>query len=136
ISGQLSHKKKIVIAGNHVLSFYESLFTEANYFGETICVVNHYLQSKVLNCVRETVTNAFYLQDSMVNVCGINIYGSPCNVNDNSWAFKVNRGEEILQKWNKIPENVDILITHRPAYLAQFSHRSLSHFSFIKRRIT
>ncbi|CAC5412122.1 UPF0046 protein T07D4.2,Metallophosphoesterase domain-containing protein 1,Metallophosphoesterase MPPED2,UPF0046 protein C25E10.12,UPF0046 protein K07C11.7 [Mytilus coruscus] len=112
--GKLSHKKKIVIAGNHELSFDESLFTEANCFGESVGVVKRYLRSKGLKSVREILTNAIYLQDSMVTVCGINIYGSPWQPRYCSWAFNVIRGEEILQKWNWIPENVDILITHGP----------------------
>ena len=28
------------------------------------------------------------------------------------WAFNVDRGEEILKKWNKIPENIDVLISN------------------------
>ncbi|CAC5412121.1 UPF0046 protein T07D4.2,Metallophosphoesterase domain-containing protein 1,Metallophosphoesterase MPPED2,UPF0046 protein C25E10.12,UPF0046 protein K07C11.7 [Mytilus coruscus] len=112
--GKLSHKKKIVIAGNHELSFDENLFTEAYCFKERIDEVKRYLRSKRIKFVREMVTNAIYLQDSMVSVCGINIYGSPWQPLYRSWAFNVNRGEEILQKWNWIPENVDILITHGP----------------------
>ena len=77
ISGKLPHKKKIIIAGNHELSFDESLFTEANCFGESIGTVKCYLKTKGLKSVRGLLTNAIYLQDSMVTVCGINIYGSP-----------------------------------------------------------
>ena len=77
ISGNLSHKKKIVIAGNHELSFDGTLFAEEHCFEERNDEVNHYLRSKGLKSVRELVTNAIYLQDSMVSVCGINIYGSP-----------------------------------------------------------
>ncbi|VDI17020.1 Hypothetical predicted protein [Mytilus galloprovincialis] len=112
--GKLPHKKKIVIAGNHELSFDDSLFTEANCFGESIGTVERYLKTKGLKSVRGLLTNAIYLQDSMVTVCGINIYGSPWQPRFCDWAFNVIRGEEILQKWNWIPENVDILITHGP----------------------
>ncbi|XP_063422842.1 metallophosphoesterase MPPED2-like [Mytilus trossulus] len=111
---KLPHKKKIVIAGNHELSFDESLFTEANCFGESIGTVKRCLKTKGLKSVRELLTNAIYLQDSMVTVCGINIYGSPWQPRFGCWAFNVIRGEDILKKWNCIPENVDILITHGP----------------------
>jgi hypothetical protein len=39
------------------------------------------------------------------------IWRSPrfCN-----WAFNLDRGAQILEKWNWIPENVDILMTHGP----------------------
>lgn len=31
------------------------------------------------------------------------------------WAYNVTRGEPMLEKWNMIPDNTDILITHGPA---------------------
>lgn len=30
------------------------------------------------------------------------------------WGFNLERGEEMLEKWNWIPERTDILITHGP----------------------
>jgi hypothetical protein len=30
------------------------------------------------------------------------------------WAFNVPRGEECLWKWDKIPDDTDILVTHTP----------------------
>lgn len=30
------------------------------------------------------------------------------------WAFNLKRGEECLKKWNLIPNDIDILITHTP----------------------
>lgn len=30
------------------------------------------------------------------------------------WAFNLPRGQPCLDKWNKIPDNVDILVTHSP----------------------
>ena len=30
------------------------------------------------------------------------------------WAFNLPRGQSCLDKWNKIPEGVDILMTHGP----------------------
>ena len=41
-----------------------------------------------------------------------NIYFScPC-----SWAFNRDRGEDIKQYWDNIPNNTDVLITHGPPY--------------------
>lgn len=31
-----------------------------------------------------------------------------------NWGFNLKRGKECLQKWDLIPENTDILITHTP----------------------
>lgn len=30
------------------------------------------------------------------------------------WAFNIPRGQACLDKWNKIPEGIDILVTHSP----------------------
>ena len=30
------------------------------------------------------------------------------------WGFNLDRGEDMLRKWNMIPDNIDILITHGP----------------------
>ncbi len=30
------------------------------------------------------------------------------------WAFNVERGQPCLDKWNLIPDNIDILVTHGP----------------------
>ena len=46
----------------------------------------------------------------------IHIWGSPWQPNFNNWAFNLERGEEIKRKWNLIPQNTDILITHGPPF--------------------
>jgi hypothetical protein len=75
--GTLNHKKKIVIAGNHDLPFDEIHFMDHIVFGLNFGAVRQYLDSKGVKSVKDLLTNAVYLQDSMVTVCGINIYGSP-----------------------------------------------------------
>ena len=57
-----------------------------------------------------------YLQDEMVEIEGIKIYGSPWQPRFHDWAFNVDRGAAIAQKWDMIPEDVDILITHGPPF--------------------
>ncbi|RMZ95345.1 metallophosphoesterase domain-containing 1 [Brachionus plicatilis] len=87
----------VLIAGNHELSFDK-------------------------NCDRNTVTqdpkiylkNFLYLEDNLIELFGIKIYGSPWQPKFGNWAFNLNRGEEILKKWNKIPNECDVLITHGP----------------------
>jgi Icc-related predicted phosphoesterase len=56
------------------------------------------------------------LMDEMVTVGGLKIYGSPWQPRFFDWAFNVNRGEDIAKKWVPIPTDLDILITHGPAY--------------------
>ena len=31
-----------------------------------------------------------------------------------NWAFNLYRGKDLLDKWNQIPEGIDILMTHGP----------------------
>ena len=46
-------------------------------FGQNFGAMRRHLDTKGLKSVKDLLTNAVYLQDSMVTVCGINIYGSP-----------------------------------------------------------
>lgn len=57
-----------------------------------------------------------YLQDSEVTIDGIKFYGSPWQPEFHNWAFNLPRGEKLSQKWLNIPGDIDILITHGPAY--------------------
>jgi len=46
----------------------------------------------------------------------ISIYGSPWQPEFYNWAYNLPRGGwELEQKWNDIPNDIDILITHGPA---------------------
>ena len=89
--GTLPHAHKILIAGNHDWCF-ENIPEEA----------------------RALVTNAVYLQDEAVTLDGVKFYGAPWQPWFLDWAFNLQRGEEIREKWNLIPEDTDVLITHGP----------------------
>lgn len=66
---------------------------------------------------KELFTNVTYLQDEMVAIEGLRIYGSPWTPIFNNWAFMKPRGSKDLQEiWAKIPENLDFLVTHGPPY--------------------
>ena len=88
------YEHKIFIAGNHDFGFQDNP-------KECAKLLQDY----------PTVT---YLEDSSVIVDGIKIYGSPWQPWFHNWAFNVNRGWDIAQKWEKIPQDTDILITHGP----------------------
>ena len=87
--GSLPHEYKVVIAGNHDLLF-EKNPTQA--------------QALLKNCI--------YLEDSFVEIEGIKIYGSPWQPWFFDWAFNLQRGEEIKAKWDLIPADTDVLVTH------------------------
>lgn len=56
-----------------------------------------------------------YLQDSWVEVEGVKIYGSPWQPEFCNWAFNLpRRGDALKEKWDSIPADTDILITHGP----------------------
>lgn len=87
----LSHRHKIVIAGNHDFAFEENL-----------------------GLARSALTGAVYLQDSEIEIEGIRIYGSPWQPRFYDWAFNLERGPALKAKWDLIPEGVDVLVTHGP----------------------
>lgn len=88
---------KVFIAGNHDLGF------EDNY--ENIMqIVNSY---KTIN----------YLQDDYLIFNDVRIYGTPWQPEFFDWAFNLPRnGEALYQRWNNIPEDTDILVTHTPPF--------------------
>ena len=60
--------------------------------------------------------NCTYLNNDYIEIEGLKFYGSPYSNEFCNWAFM---GDEVkLSKiWALIPEDVDILITHGPAYM-------------------
>ena len=74
--GTLAHPTKIVIAGNHDFCFERDPETSAS-----------------------ILTNAIYLKDQAVMVEGIRFYGSPWQPWFNDWAFNLQRGKPLQEKW-------------------------------------
>ena len=89
--GTLPHRHKVLIAGNHDWCF-ERTPEEA----------------------RTRVTNAHYLEDEAVEIEGFLFYGSPWQPWFYDWAFNLERGEPLRDKWSLIPEGIDVLLTHGP----------------------
>lgn len=86
---------KIFIAGNH--DFY---FENAN-------------ESEIKAIIPD---NVIYLNDSGITLEGIHIWGSPVQPWFFDWAFNRQRGPEIDEHWQLIPDDTDILITHGPPH--------------------
>ena len=91
------YKKKVVIAGNHdnLLQHIPQFFT-------------------VLGACD-------YLCDSGTQFEGLKIWGSPWTktfeeMNPKGKAFTLDTEEELAQKWELIPDDIDILITHSPSF--------------------
>jgi Icc-related predicted phosphoesterase len=94
----LSHKHKIMIAGNHDFPFEDDFLAGGDY-------VKTYTNGSVI-----------YLDDSGVEIEGKKIWGSPVQPWFHSWAFNRYRGKDIQQHWDLIPSDIEILITHGPPY--------------------
>ncbi|XP_064594814.1 metallophosphoesterase MPPED2-like [Liolophura sinensis] len=117
--GKLPHKHKIVIAGNHDLTFDDDMVKTKRHDLEMRFNIRKekfedYLNERGIASVKSLLTNCTYLEDSMAEVYGIRIYGAPWQPEFCDWGFNLPRGQACLDKWNKIPEDVDILITHGP----------------------
>ncbi len=89
--GGLPHPHKIVIAGNHDFCFEREPELSA-----------------------PLLTNALYLRDEATTIEGVVFYGSPWQPWFYNFAFNLRRGPEIREKWDLIPDGVDVLITHGP----------------------
>ncbi|XP_060075974.1 metallophosphoesterase MPPED2-like [Ylistrum balloti] len=117
--GTLPHKVKIVIAGNHDLTFDKDMVEKSReqlttMFGVTEENFEAYMTKNKLSEVKELLTECVYLEDESVNIHGIKIYGSPWQPVFGGWGFNLPRGQLLLDKWNMIPDDTDILITHGP----------------------
>ena len=94
-----NYTNKVFIAGNHDWGF--QINTE---------------KVKEILGLYENIT---YLQDDSVLIGQdvVNVYGSPWQPEFYNWAFNLPRqGVELKEKWDNIPTNTDILVTHGPAY--------------------
>ncbi|GMR36360.1 hypothetical protein PMAYCL1PPCAC_06555 [Pristionchus mayeri] len=117
--GQQKHAYKVIIAGNHECTFDEQfLKTNTNVTDPKEIALKQALVASIasnkLTTPKPLITNAIYLQDSLIELFGITIYGTPWQPKIDSWAFNLPRGTTLLDKWNQIPSGVDVLITHTP----------------------
>ena len=54
------------------------------------------------------------LQDASTTVCGVRVYGTPWQPEYCNWAFNLPRGRACLDKWDLIPADTDVLVSHTP----------------------
>ena len=88
----LPHANKIVVAGNHDWCFAREPEAARALLGETIV----------------------YLQDSAAVIDGVSFWGSPWQPRYRNWAFNLERGAPLAEKWSLIPSGTDVLVTHGP----------------------
>lgn len=89
--GTLPHRHKIVIAGNHDRAY-----------------VDEPEQARAI------LSNASYLEDSGIEIEGIRFWGSPWVPAFMDTTFMLEPGQPLYERWQLIPDNIDVLITHGP----------------------
>ena len=93
----LPHEHKVVIAGNHDWAFQET-------------------PAEAIAALRQD-DSIHYLQDSAVELGGLQFYGSPWQPEFCNWAFNLPRNEHRLRKvWESVPNNTDVLVSHGPPH--------------------
>lgn len=90
----LPHSTKLFVPGNHDF-FFQTRPAEARALLPSNCV---------------------YLDDSWTTAHGLKFWGTPWNPEFHNWAFQEPRGEALRRHWDKIPEGLDVLITHSPPF--------------------
>lgn len=90
----LPHPNKILVAGNH----------------------DFYLDKECASILEFMPGNIHYLKDSGVCIENINFWGAPYTRGNGSWAFNKNTADQIMEKWELIPNNTDFVITHTPPF--------------------
>lgn len=86
-------------------------------FNEILCIGGNHdfvAQDRMLQN-REVFENATYLVDRSVEISGLHFYGSPWLPKLAGWAHFL-PDDELSKKWNKIPTETDVLITHTPPF--------------------
>ena len=60
-------------------------------------------------------SHAEFLEDRLIEVEGLTIYGSPWCPDLVGFAYYLS-DDDLAQRWRRIPEAIDVLITHTPPY--------------------
>jgi predicted phosphohydrolase len=89
--GTLPHEHKVVVAGNH-----------------------DFLFERDPARARALLRSASYLEDGLLEIGGLRIWGSPWQPWFFDWAFNLPRGPELAAKWALVPDRVQVLVTHGP----------------------
>ena len=94
IFGKCDAPLKLLIAGNH-----------------DRCFQNHPLEARQIVAERGII----YLEDDWVAIEGIKFWGIPWTPTFLNWHFMGDE-EDLKKKWEKVPVDVDVLISHGPPY--------------------
>lgn len=88
----LPHRHKVVVAGNHDFAF----------------------QDQATDAEALVPAGVTYLNDSGTVIEGVRFWGSPWQPWFHDWAFNLPRGEALARVWARVPDDVQVLVTHGP----------------------
>lgn len=121
-------KKKVMIAGNH------DFFFDIDYRNKRPRHNNDKSPQEEVEEMLSKFPDIHYLNDSGIELFGLNIWGSPIQPNFLNYAFNRNRNTKvngdgsiskyngrpitnsIKKHWDMIPNNTDILLVHGPPF--------------------
>lgn len=89
--GDLPHKRKVFVPGNHDWGFQMDR-----------------------KRARTALPECDHLEDCGVVIDGVTFWGSPWQPWFMHWAFNLPRGADLRKHWDLIPQATDVLITHSP----------------------
>lgn len=104
---QLDIPHKIFTGGNHDISLDKNTEEALGWLG---------FDKKF----RDNKGKCYFLHQESIEVEGLKIWGSAFSptfpVGNTRWGFNVDRGEDIAKKWEEIPLDADIVLTHSTAF--------------------
>jgi Icc-related predicted phosphoesterase len=103
----LPYKHKLITAGNH-----DRCFERRDYGG-----TQHLHDARREEAI-ELLQNAgaTYLEHEHITIDGVKMFFSPFTPTFFNWAFNVNRGKDLAEKWAAIDDDVVVLCTHGVPY--------------------
>lgn len=111
------------ITGNGQLTVMEDFANWMKQFPhKKIVIMGNHDRYETHNSIRDTAIQYLldvgitYLEHSEIVIDGLKIFGSPYTPRFYDWSFNVDRGNAIAAKWNLIPNDVNVLVSHGPPY--------------------
>jgi Icc-related predicted phosphoesterase len=104
---------------NHEVEAFLKWFSETPFEHKVFIAGNHDFYFEKNTDIEEKFKklNVHYLFDNGIEIDGIKMYGSPWQPEFYNWAFNLPKnGKGLQEKWDLIPNDLDILITHGPAF--------------------
>lgn len=113
--GRQTHKHKVLIAGNHDWGMesnqkaYEKFFYKRGLPVGDVNSIRTYIEGLC------NTYNINYLNNTSTIIEGLKFYGSPDQPAFCGWGFN-RTNAQLNEIWKKIPDDVNVLITHAPSY--------------------